>query len=107
MPESEIRSRFAQFIIDCPSGVLTKEHFVDLARDMLGPEADAIGETIFRVFDEDGSGRMDFCEYMLAVQSAKLETPEDKLKWIFRMYDRVSAKTTIAVTATAVTSTNA
>ncbi len=42
-----------------------------------------------QVFDEDGSGQMDFCEYMLAVQSAKLETPEDKLKWIFRMYDRV------------------
>ncbi len=47
-----------------------------------------------KVFDEDGSGRMDFCEYMLAVQSAKMETPEDKLKWIFRLYDRVSYRTT-------------
>ncbi len=42
-----------------------------------------------QVFDEDGSGRMDFCEYMMAVQSSKLETPEDKLKWIFRIYDKV------------------
>ena len=40
------------------------------------------------MFDEDGNCQMDFCEYMLAVQSTKLETPEDKLKWVFRMYDK-------------------
>jgi len=31
---------------------------------------------------------MNFCDYMTAVQSTKLETPEDKLRWIFRMYDK-------------------
>ncbi len=49
MPEEEIRDRFWQFVEDCPSGFLTKDHFIQLASDMLGPEAETMGETIFKV----------------------------------------------------------
>ena len=46
-------------------------------------------ERIYKVFDEDKSGKLDFTEYMMAVQSTMLETAEEKLRWIFKMYDKV------------------
>ncbi len=49
MSEVEIRERFRQFWLDCPSGFLSKERFIELAADMLGPDAEAVGETIFKV----------------------------------------------------------
>jgi Ca2+-binding EF-hand superfamily protein len=62
---------------------------LELSAEALGPEAETVAETIFKVFDASGNGQMSFCDYMIAVQSTKLETPEDKLTWIFRMYDKV------------------
>jgi Ca2+-binding EF-hand superfamily protein len=47
---------------------------------------------VTQVFDEDRSGKLDFVEYMMAVQSTKLRTPEDKLNWIFKIYDKVRDK---------------
>ena len=41
------------------------------------------------MFDDDKSGKLDFVEYMMAVQSTQLKSPEEKLTWIFRMYDKV------------------
>ena len=37
----------------------------------LGEEAEQLAETIFRVFDNDGSGTMDFQEYVMALSSSK------------------------------------
>ena len=45
-----------------------------------------------QVFDDDKSGKLDFVEYMMAVQSTQLKSPEEKLTWIFRMYDKVEKK---------------
>ena len=42
------------------------------------------------MFDDDKSGKLDFVEYMMAVQSTQLRSPEEKLSWIFKMYDKVS-----------------
>ena len=42
-----------------------------------------------QVFDDDKSGKLDFVEYMMAVQSTQLRSPEEKLDWIFKMYDKV------------------
>ena len=40
------------------------------------------------MFDNDKSGKLDFVEYMMAVQSTQLRSPEEKLNWIFKMYDK-------------------
>ena len=44
---------------------------------------------LLQVFDDDKSGKLDFVEYMMAVQSTQLKSPEEKLNWIFKMYDKV------------------
>ena len=62
---------------------MTKKKFVELSKEALGSKSDFLSDALFRVFDEDNSGTMDFAEYMLAINATSLESPEEKLKWMF------------------------
>merc|ERR1712080_216057 len=44
-------------------------------------------EHIFRTFDTDKNGYIDFKEFMKAINITASGTPEEKLKWTFHMYD--------------------
>ena len=50
-------------------------------------QAGLLAESLFRVFDEDKSGKLDFCEFFQANNVTKLSTPEDKLNWMFTAFD--------------------
>ena len=73
---------------DCPDGELTKAQFVEMYNRIFpGGCADKFSEIIFRTFDTDRSGTIDFREFMLALHATSNGTPEEKLAWAFRMYD--------------------
>lgn len=73
---------------DCPDGELTKEQFVDMYMKIFpGGNAEKFSENVFRIFDTDRSGTIDFKEFMLALHVTSNGSPEEKLKWAFRMYD--------------------
>ena len=40
---------------------------------------------LFRIFDRDNSGSIDFSEFVLATDITSSGTPEEKLKWTFRV----------------------
>ena len=40
---------------------------------------------VFRTLDLDGNGELDFKEYVLAMDLVHAKTPEEKLKWAFKM----------------------
>ena len=61
-------SQFAQLL---PPG-MTTQHFCD---------------HVFRTLDLDGNGSLDFREYVLAMDLVEAKTPEDKLKWAFKMFE--------------------
>ena len=44
-------------------------------------------ESLFDVFDEDKSETLNFYEFMLVRNAPPLDSPEDKLNWIFSAYD--------------------
>ena len=41
---------------------------------------------VFRTLDLDGNGNLDFKEYVLAMDLVAAKTPEEKLKWAFRVW---------------------
>lgn len=40
---------------------------------------------IFRIFDKDGNGSIDFIEFMLATDMTSAGTVEEKLRWAFKV----------------------
>lgn len=87
--KTEILDWFRCFIFDCPSGSLRKEKVLEMYT-MILPEKNAqvFVNHIFRVFDRDNNGCIDFKEFMLATDMTTGGTVEEKLRWAFKMYDK-------------------
>ena len=99
MTNLEAMVAYDNFFKKYPSGELTKDQFLEEYK------GNVMGETFFKIFDEDESGTMrlfiyyqncvhlmtfyffSFYEYM-TVKTAKLNEPEEKLKWLFNLFDK-------------------
>ena len=53
-----------------------------------GEAGEQFMEQLFRIFDKDGDGSIDFKEFMIATDMTSSGDPEEKLRWAFRMYDK-------------------
>ncbi|XP_037822780.1 neuronal calcium sensor 2-like, partial [Lucilia sericata] len=86
--EATIKEWYKGFKQDCPNGRLTPAKFVDMYK-MFFPSGNAeeFCDHVFRTFDMDKNGYIDFKEFLLAIDVTSSGTPEEKLKWAFRMYD--------------------
>ena len=69
--EVSIRSQYKSFMSVCPSGQMSKEKFLSLYQQVLGDEASFLVEALFRIFDDDQSGSIDFQEFILALNATK------------------------------------
>merc|ERR1711915_109206 len=56
-----------------------------------------LSESLFKAFDKEDIGSMDFLNFMLANNVTNLSTPEDKLDWIFTAFDKDGGGTIDAV----------
>lgn len=86
--EKTIKEWYHGFLQDSPDGKLDRTKFVQMYQMFFtkgNPEE--FCDHVFRTFDVDGNGHVDFKEFLLAVGITNNGTKEEKLKWAFRMYD--------------------
>jgi len=82
LEKEDVRRKYEEFQATYPEGEITKEEFLDSMSNSL------MAESLFRVFDEDNSGALNFFEYLQAENVTVLDTREDKLNWIFMAFDQ-------------------
>ena len=86
--EDTIKEFHKNFMKDCPTGQLTRDTFIDLYKMFIWRgNAEKYCEHVFRAFDTDQNGVIDFEEFLLAMYVTSAGTAEEKLTWAFRMYD--------------------
>ncbi|KAM4036029.1 guanylyl cyclase inhibitory protein-like [Anomaloglossus baeobatrachus] len=85
----ELHAWYRKFVQECPSGLITLHEFRKCFCDCtVGKQSSEYAEQIFRTLDDNGDGIVDFREYVTAISMLAHGTPEDKLKWSFKLYDK-------------------
>jgi len=83
-----IMAWYRGFKEDCPDGRLTPQAFMHVyGSSFLSANTKEFCDYVFRNFDKDGNGYIDFKEFLLAIHVTSCGTAEDKLNWAFSMYD--------------------
>ena len=86
--EDTIKEFHKSFIKEFPTGQLTRDKFIDLYKMFIWRgNAEQYCEHVFRTFDTDQNGFIDFGEFLVAMYVTSAGSAEEKLTWAFRMYD--------------------
>merc|ERR1712025_879928 len=88
MDEAQVRDSFNAWVAEHPNGKMKPKDF----REMMGkalPSKDAskMEKHVFRIYDANNDGYIDFMEFMLIFHIMSDGTPEEVLGKIFRLFD--------------------
>ena len=85
-----IKSWYKEFLQVCPSGKMNKKHFYKFYKMLRGSSDNLhkITDHVFSCFDKDGSGNLDFSEFIIAYSSTTIGDPRKKLEFVFMFYVR-------------------
>ena len=86
--EKTIKRMYKEFKKKSKRGNLSPALFYDMYVKLCPHEnAKEFCNHVFRTFDADNNGYVSFNEFLLAVTISSSGTPEEKLKWAFKLYD--------------------
>lgn len=84
----QIRQWHQAFLRDCPTGRLSSRQFTEVYKKFYPEhEAEKYSLQVFRTFDMDNNGYIDFVEFLLAVNINSNGDIRDKLGLAFDIYD--------------------
>ena len=84
----EVTARYEEFLKTHPNGCISREEFSEMIRTCYpGTETEALEKHIFRMYDTNMDGYIDFKEFMVLLYIMSAGTPEQNLEQIFRIFD--------------------
>ena len=88
LTEDQVRESFEAFLAQHPNGKLKKKDFREMLVKAV-PKSDAkkMEKHVFRMYDSDDDGFIDFTEFMLVFHIMSDGAPEEVLTKIFRVFD--------------------
>lgn len=86
--EAEITQWYENFQKQCPSGRITPQQFEEIYGKFF-PDSDAktYAQHVFRSFDTNDDGTLDFKEYVVALHMTSSGKSTLKLEWVFSLFD--------------------
>jgi len=84
----EVKIGFEQFVLNHPTGYLTRKDFTAMIQKLLPRKAAAtMADHLFRIYDKDRNGKIGFEEFLSVYQIMENGTPEQILGQIFNTFD--------------------
>ncbi|XP_053394757.1 neurocalcin-delta-like isoform X2 [Mercenaria mercenaria] len=86
----EIQAWYKEYLTSLRGGQqeLTRDEFKKVYNSLFIGDASKFAEHVFRTFDKDGSGTVNFKEFLIGLCVSGSDTNNEvKLKWAFNMYD--------------------
>lgn len=86
--ETEIVQWYENFKRQCPTGRISKDEFQAIYSKFF-PDSDAqtYAQHVFRSFDTNDDGTLDFKEYIIALHMTSTGKTTRKLEWAFSLFD--------------------
>ena len=86
--EQQVKEAFDAFLVEQPSGRMKPKDFSKMM-SLAAPKKDArkMEKHVFRIYDSNNDGYIDFTEFMLIFHVMSDGSPEAVLEKIFRMFD--------------------
>ena len=86
--KEDVEAYQANFLQNYPDGKIDKSGFSDMMK-MAYPDQDIdkLKDHIFRMYDANDDGKIDFKEFMIVLTVISKGTPEENLEQIFRIFD--------------------
>jgi len=90
----QVTENFNSFVRDNPKGVVTRPKFKNMLCNSLGKSkkdckqiAEQLEPHVFRIYDSNKDGTIDFVEFMVVYHVLADGTPEQVLEKLFRLFD--------------------
>jgi len=84
----QVNSQFKIFLKNHPDGRISKKSFQSMMKACYpGADTEKLGKHIWRMYDTNQDGHIDFREFMVVLYVMSNGSPEENLKQIFRVFD--------------------
>jgi len=84
----QLRDKYDTFVTNHSKGIMSKKSFDSMMKQSY-PKAKTrkISEHVFRMYDTNADGNVDFKEFIVALEIFRNGSPEENLKQLFRILD--------------------
>merc|ERR1711874_406011 len=84
----QVTNQFKIFLKNHPDGRISKKSFQSMMQACYpGADTERLGKHIWRMYDTNQDGHIDFREFMIVLYIMSNGSPEENLKQIFRVFD--------------------